>query len=573
MKSKKLLATLLTVSIAASAGLTGCGNKEEGKNDSAKEVDKKQEGKSEKDKEQYLNAGSGEPTSLDPALVNDDTSLAPQGLLYEGLTRLTPQEDGTGKLDPGVAEKWEVSKDGLKYTFNLRKDAKWSDGKPVTAKDFEYSWKRLCDKKTGAKSAGVIKDVIKNSGDIMEGKKSVDELGVKAVDDYTFEVMLEKPCGYFMELTYFGGLKPVRKDIIEKHGKKYGSEAEYVVGNGAYTLKEWTHKNKLTFIKNENYWDKDKIHLTTINWKVMQDDNSKMQAFQNGELDSIFVIDPEWIEKFKQDPNNEFINSHGNNVDYLLMNVKKNKFLKNEKIRKALAVSFSREEFVKGVWNDQAVPMYGYVTEGLSLDGVSYKKFVDNDFIKKIQEENKDPKKLLQEGLKELGLSEDPSQVTFSLFARGTSEAQKQEVEFFQQKWKESLGINVKIEQMDNNIMYSRVQKGDFDMSFNGWFADYNDPNAFLYAFHSKDGDYKDAGWVNKKYDDALIKAKSTTDPKERAKLYGEAEKALVYEDTVIIPVMSTKNPRFRKKYIKNYHTTEFGRDDYKGVYTSGRTK
>lgn len=573
MKSKKLLATLLAVSMISSVALVGCGGKEEGKNEPGKTEQNKEEKSVEKDAEQFLNSAGGEPTSLDPAMVNDDTSMTPQGLLYEGLTRLTPQEDGTGKLEPGVAEKWDISKDGLKYTFHLRKDAKWSDGQPVTAKDFEYSWKRLCDPKTGGKSAFILNNIVKNSTDVIKGKKPVDELGVKALDDNTFEVTLQEPCGYFMDLTYFGGLKPVRKDVVETYGKKYGSEAQYVIGNGAYTLKEWVHKNKMTFEKNENYWDKEKINLKTVNWKIIKDSNAKLQAFQSGEIDSIFVTEPEWIEKFKQDENNEFINSHGNNVDYLLMNVGKNKFLKNEKIRKALAISFSREEFVKGVWNDQAVPMYGYVTEGLTLDGTSYKKFVDNDFIKKIAEENKDPKKLLQQGLKELGLPEDTSKVSFTLLARGTGESEKQEAEFFQQKWNESLGIDIKVEQMDYNIMYDRVEKGDFDMAFNGWFADYNDPSAFLDAFHSEIGQYKAAGWKNEKYDKNVEKAKKTLDPKERAKLYGEAEEELVYKDTLIIPVMSTKNPRFRKKYVKNLNTTEFGRDDYKGAYTAGRTK
>lgn len=573
MKSKKLLATLLAVSMISSVALVGCGGKEEGKNEPGKTEQNKEEKSVEKDAEQFLNSAGGEPTSLDPAMVNDDTSMTPQGLLYEGLTRLTPQEDGTGKLEPGVAEKWDISKDGLIYTFHLRKDAKWSDGQPVTAKDFEYSWKRLCNPKTGGKSAFILNNIIKNSSDVIKGKKPVDELGVKAIDDNTFEVTLQEPCGYFMDLTYFGGLKPVRKDIIEKYGKQYGTETQYVVGNGAYTLKEWVHKNKMTFEKNENYWDKDKIHLKTVNWKIIKDSNAKLQAFQSGEIDSIFVTEPEWIEKFKQDENNVFINSHGNNVDYLLMNIAKNKFLKNEKVRKALAISFSREDFVKGVWNDQAVPMYGYVTEGLTLDGTSYKKFVNNDFIKKIAEENKDPKKLLQQGLKELGLPEDTSKVSFTLLARGTGESEKQEAEFFQQKWQESLGIDVKVQQVDFNIMYDRVEKGDFDMAFNGWFADYNDPSAFLDAFHSGIGQYKAAGWKNEKYDKNVEKAKKTLDPKERAKLYGEAEEELVYKDTLIIPVMSTKNPRFRKKYVKNLNTTEFGRDDYKGAYTAGRTK
>lgn len=569
MKSKKFLASILAISVLASSSLIGCGNKGDKKSDNTK---KATNNLGEKDSDQTYNICGHEPDSLDPGTSGSDNAWSPQGLLYEGLTRLTPTEDGIGKIDPGVAEKWDMSKDGLKYTFHLRKDAKWSDGKRLTAKDFEYSWKRIVDPKTGAPYQAVFNGIVKNAAEIGENKKKIDELGVKAVDDYTFEVTLDKPCGYFMELTYFAVLKPVRKDVIEKHGKKYGTEADELIGNGAYTLKEWVHKNKMVFTKNNNYWDNGNVFLNQINWKMIRDENAKMQAYQTGEIDSVFVVDAEWIKKFKEDPESIYENHVGNNLDYFILNFK-NKYFANEKIRKAMAISFSREGFIDVVANGLGKATYGLIPDSINIDGTPYTKMVDNQFVKKIMDENKDPKKLFLEGLKEVGAEQDPNKISFRIYTRGTSEQDKQEAEYYQQQWKENLGVNIKIEQMDYNIMYDKVAAGNFDIGLAGWFADWNDPSSYLDNHNSDTGYYKTTGWVNKKYNEKVLKAKETIDAKERAKLYGEAEKILIYDDTAIIPIYFGKTSTFMKKYIKNYHKSNFGFGDYKGVYISGRNK
>ncbi|MFX0548067.1 peptide ABC transporter substrate-binding protein [Hathewaya histolytica] len=570
MKSKKVLASLLALSVLASSTLLGCGNKEEAK--PANKTENSVETTGEKDKDQTYNVCGHEPDTLDPNLSSSDTAWRPQGFLYEGLTRYTPTEDGLGKIDPGVAEKWNMSKDGLKYTFNIRKDAKWSDGKRLTAKDFEYSWKRAVDPKNGAPYQALFNGIVKNATEVGKNKKSIDELGIKAIDDYTFEVTLEKPCGYFMELTYFPVLKPVRKDVIDKHGKKYGTEADTIVGNGAYTLKEWTNKNKMAFVKNENYWDKENVFLSTMNWKIIRDENARMQAYQTGEIDSVFVVDGQWIEKFKQDTESIYDNTVGNSLDYFILNFK-NKYFANEKIRKAMAISFSREGFIDVVANGLGKATYGLIPDSITMGGTPYTKLVDNKFIKKIMDQNKDPKKLFMEGLKEVGGEQDPNKLTFRIYTRGTSEQDKQEAEYYSQQWKENLGINIKLEQMDYNIMYKKIEAGDFDIGLAGWSADWNDPSAYLDNHNSDTGYYKTVGWVNKKFNTALLKAKETMDMNERAKLYGEAEKILIYDDTAIIPIYFGMTSTFRKKYIKNYKTGSFGFGDLKGVYISGRNK
>lgn len=576
MKSKKLMATLLALTVVASSALAGCGGgekKEDGKKEPEKQTTGKAENDAPKDAEQFYNSTAGEPTTLDPALAGSNTAWAPQGMIYEGLTRYQPQADGSGKIEPGVAESWEPSKDGLKYTFKLRKDAKWHDGKPVTAKDFVYSWQRVVNPKTGSGYGTVLNGIVKNATDIVNGKKKPEELGVKAVDDHTFEVELENPCGFFQELTYFAVLKPVRQDIIEKHGKKYGTQAEYVMGNGAYKITEWNHKNKLVFEKNNDYWDAKNRFLTKVTWKMIYDENAKMQAFQNGEVDAVFVRDAEWIDKFKQDDTATYADNVGNNLDYFLVNAK-NEYLKNAKVRQALTLGFDRDEFCKSIINGLGVPAYGMIPPSISLEeGKPYVSMVKNDFIKQLQEEKKDPKKLLQEGLKELGKPEDTSKVQLRLYSRGTAEKDKEEAEFFQQQFKEKLGIDLKVVQMDYGIMYDKVNKGDFDLALGGWFADWNDPSSYLDNHNSIDGYYRYTGWVNKEYDQLSKKAKNTLDTKERAELYGKAEKILIHDEAGIIPVYIGKNSTFRRKYVKNFFTTDFGFGDLKGVYISGRKK
>lgn len=575
MKSKKLMATLVALTVVASSALVGCGGEEKKENKNEKKAGEvaKIDNDSPKDAEQYYNSTAGEPNSLDPGKASTNTDWSPQGMIYEGLTRYQPQPDGTGKIEPGVAESWEMSKDGLKYTFKLRKDSKWHDGKGVTAKDFVYSWQRVVDQKTGCPYATVFNGIVKNATDISNGKKKAEELGVKATDDYTFEVELEKPCGFFMELTYFSVLKPVRQDVVEKYGKKYGTEASNIMGNGAYKLKEWVHKNKLVFEKNNDYWDAKNRFLTKVTWKMIYDENAKMQAFQNGEVDAVFVRDAEWIDKFKQDDTATYADNVGNNLDYFLVNAK-NEYLKNAKVRQALTLGFDRDEFCKSIINGLGVPAYGMIPPSISLEeGKPYVSMVKNDFIKQLQEEKKDPKKLLQEGLKELGKPEDTSKVQLRLYSRGTAEKDKEEAEFFQQQFKEKLGIDLKVVQMDYGIMYDKVNKGDFDLALGGWFADWNDPSSYLDNHNSIDGYYRYTGWVNKEYDQLSKKAKNTLDTKERAELYGKAEKILIHDEAGIIPVYIGKNSTFRRKYVKNFFTTDFGFGDLKGVYISGRKK
>jgi len=265
MNFKKMVAVMSTIAVASSLFM-GCGG---GSNNSASSGDT---GKI--DSEQYLNDFLGaEPGTLDPSKCADSYGNGILQDILEPLTRLEDDKDGKSVLKEAGAEKWESNKEGTVWTFKIREN-KWSDGQPVKAQDYEYGIKRSLDPNTGSPSAYLL-EPIKNAVPVGEGKMKVDELGVKAVDDKTLEITLSEPTPYFLSLTYQSSMLPQRKDIVEKHGEKYGSEKDTLVFNGPFVLNEWTHNSKVVLTKNDSYWDKDSVKLQTINYPVMNDLNSQ----------------------------------------------------------------------------------------------------------------------------------------------------------------------------------------------------------------------------------------------------------------------------------------------------------
>jgi oligopeptide transport system substrate-binding protein len=222
---------------------------------------------------------ASEPKTLDPSLNNALDGGNYILCAFEGLTRIGKD----GNIVAGAAESWETSPDGLVWTFHIRKDAKWSDGKDVTANDFIYAWKRTVDPKTAADYAYYIY-FIKNGEKINAGEADIDTLGVKALDEKTLEVTLENPCPFFTEIVAFPALVPQREDIVSADKDKWALNPSTYIGNGPYKLTAWEHDSKITFEKNDNYWDKDSIVAPKIEWYLMNDQNAILSAFKNGQV-------------------------------------------------------------------------------------------------------------------------------------------------------------------------------------------------------------------------------------------------------------------------------------------------
>ena len=565
MKSKRLLAALLTVSLTTSVVLVGCEKKTDEK---PAESGNKETSEVKMDKEQYLNVLlQAEPRTLDPSKSTDGYSSEVLTNVMESLTRLQADENGKGTIVPGAAEKWEQSEDGLTWTFHIR-DMKWSDGQPVTAEQFVYSIKRTLNPETASQYAFLLYP-IKNAEAYNGIKAKAEDVGVKAVNEKTLEFTLERPCSYFLDLTYFKVMEPQRQDIVEKNGDKYGTEADTMVFCGPFTIKEWVHNNKVELVKNPEYWDAENVKLEKATMKIIKEANSRMNELYNGSLDLGEVNKPEWIEKLDKTGKFNVKRYFEGGTTYTFFN-QNTKYFKNAKIRKAFIIARDREGTVKTLYKGIGEPATAFCTPAVKIDGIDYRDRANYFPVDDLKKDNPDPKALFIEGLKELGLDPDPSKHTVKMIQSGTSATNKEFAEFEQQNYKNVLGVNIEPDYCEWAVFQSRTDEGEYEAAGQTWVGDYNDPSTFFDIWLSNAG-INNTGWKSEKYDEIVKKANGTKDPEEKAKLFKEAEKILIYEEAVINPGIYRYYNTYLRNYVKNYSKAAFGSIDLKNTYTDGR--
>ncbi len=557
MKFKKLMAVVTTFAVA-SALFVGCGG-----NDSASSG-----GDTTKiDSEQLYNGYLGaEPGTLDSSKCSDTYGNSILYDIMEPLTRLEDDKDGNGVLVAAGAEKWESNENGTVWTFHLR-DNKWSDGQAVKAQDYEYGIKRSLDPKTGSPYAYLLTP-IKNAEAVNEGKMGLQDLGVKAVDDKTLEITLSEPTPYFLSLTYQTPMFPLRQDIVEKNGEKYGSEKETLIYNGPFTVTDWTHNSKLVLAKNDSYWDKDNVKLQTINYPIMQDINAIYNSLENNSIDSAGVTKPEWRDRFAKNDKLENVRVVNQRVNFAFYNHKDTIF-KNNNIRQAFSLGMDREEIANTIFNGIHEPAYGWVPKSVTGDGEKEYRSVVTEPLKEIKDKNSDAKALLIKGMEELGLGSDPATLKVKFTLGGTDQWFRTFGEYLQQMYKKTLGVNLEIEFLEWPLFQSKVQKGEFQIGYMSWGAEFNDPISMLKLVTS-DSTAILSGWKNEKYDELIKKASVEMDAQKRLELYKEAEKVL-FDDAVLCPVVYTASNIFRYKYLKGVSDNPFSTAGSKQVYTQGR--
>ena len=571
---------LLTATMITSSILIGCGETNNKKDNNKKEAsateDKNSKGgdAGEKmDEDQHFNILLGtDPKTLDASKSTDTIASELFVNTMETLTRLEEDKDGNFKVVPGVAKEWKKSEDGLKWTFTLR-DSNWSDGKAVTVDDFIYSWTRTLNPKTAAQYAQILYP-IKNAIEFNKGKASAEDLGLKKVDEHTFEVELASPCPYFLDLTYFTTLVPQRKDIVEKYGDKYGTERENVIFNGPFVISDWKHDNEIILEKNPEYWDKEAVKLDKVSMRVIKEPNAVMNEGMNGNLDAFRVSKPEWVKKFDETKEYEVKHDFAGSSWYLLFN-QNNKYLKNAKIRKAISLALDREGYVKTV--DRGIPEVATACcpPRVNIGEEEYRDVVKRDYIEDLKKENegKTAKDLFVEGLKEINEDPDPSKVMLKLLAQdGSGARSKESAEYMQANLKKELGIDVKVDLQKFAIFQKLMDNLDYDMVFAGWHGDYNDPNTFFEIFKS-DSTMQRTGWKNEEFDKLINKAANTIEPKDRVKIFEQAEEILLVKDAVISPMTFGRTNTYVKKYVKRYSKPTWSQRDFKNTYISGSEK
>lgn len=465
---------------------------------------------------------SAEPPTIDPALASDSTSGSILRNVFEGLTQTTVD----GEVVPGVAESWELSEDGLVYTFKLRKDSLWSNGDPVTAKDFEYAWKRVLNPDTASQYASILFP-IKGAEEYNSGKGKAEEVGIKVVDDQTLEVTLKAPTPYFLEVTSFYTLMPVNQKVVEKE-KEWAMEAgENYVTNGPFVLETWNHNSDYVLAKNDQYWDKDNVQLEQVNVQIIESEATANAEFQSGGIDYLGTpYSPVSLDSIDTYRSEGTLKTEPHTAIYWYKINTTDKAMNNVNIRKALALAVDRKALIENVTKGEQIPALGYVPptiEGFEEDR-GYMK--DADF--------KQAKEYLAKGLKELGMK-DPSELKVEI-SINTSEAHSTIAQFVQEGWVQNLGINASIRNSEWQVYLDELSALQYQVGRLGWIADYNDATSFLDMYATADNGNNDTGWENPDFKAKLEEANQEKDPAKRQELLKEAE-AIMIEDMPVIPL------------------------------------
>ncbi|KKX54892.1 peptide ABC transporter substrate-binding protein [Brevibacillus borstelensis] len=542
---KKNIFVAMSSILVLGAALAGCGGGNTAQPaDGQKPAENPQAATPEKTGPKVLKLNlHSEPPTADPGLSEDTTSAAIIRATFDGLTRV----GADGQPHESVAEKIEISEDGLTYTFKLR-DSKWSNGDPLTAKDFEYAWKRALDPKTASNYAYQLY-YVKNGEAFNKGKVGADEVGVKALDEKTLEVKLENPTPFFLELTAFPTYFPVNQKVVEADAK-WAGEAKTHVGNGPYKMESWEHKNKLVLVKNENYWDKDSVKLDKIEFAMVEDENTELSMFDNGEIDwagsPTSALPTDAIPALKESGKMKTQPIAG--TYWYKFNTEKPPF-NNVKIRKAFAYAIDRQSLIDNILQTGQLPAMGALPMSMAVNKDGY--FKDNDV--------ETAKKLLEEGLKELGMSKLPP-ITLSY---NTSEGHKKIAEAIQDQWKKNLGVDVKLENKEWKVYIEDLHQGNYQVGRMGWLGDFNDPINFLELYKEKDGGNNDTRWENAQYKELLNKSATIQNHEERLKVLGEAEKILM-DEMPIMPIYFYTQSWVQKDNVKGVVISGLGDVDWK---------
>ncbi|WP_248926616.1 peptide ABC transporter substrate-binding protein [Paenibacillus hamazuiensis] len=485
-----------------------------------------------------------EPPALDSSTATASPAITILNAIGEGLYRLNKD----GKPEPGLAKELpHISADGLVYTIPLREGLMWADGSPLKAGDFEFAYKRTLDPATKAKLAPMLvwikggSELMKAKPEELEAKKAA--LGVKAKDDKTLEITLEKPVAFFTDQLSMPIFFPQKPDFVKAQGDKYGSEAGAVLGAGPFKLEQWDH-HQLMLVKNDKYWDAKNVKLGKVSVRIVKDAGEGLKLYGEDQI-GLAELKGEQIAAYKgrQDVavKREFVTA------YILINQNPlyAPFLQNAKIRRALAASIDTKQLADGLMGGVSVPAAGLVPLGIA-DGAG------QEFRKTAGETMSgfDPdkaKQLLAEGLAEIGLTELPK---FKLSADDT-EIAKKTVEFILAQWKTNLGIEVEGDPMPYAQRAQKMQDAkDFQALIALWGADYNDPMTFLDPWLTDNKSFNYITYRSKPFDDLVKAADKEADTARRARLLVDAEKRLM-EDMPLIPLYFRARPFAKKTNVE----------------------
>lgn len=505
--------------------------------------------------EQVLNlAIASEPPTIDPALATDSTSGAIIKNVFEGLTAMNNE----GEVLPAAAESWEVSEDGLTYTFTLRDGNVWSNGDPVTASDFEFAWKRVLNPETASQYASILY-VIEGAEAYNSGEGEADAVGVTAVDEKTLEVKLANPTSFFLELTAFYTYMPVHQATVEADANWALDAGDAYVSNGPFSLQEWAHSSHYVLVKSDSYWDAENVALDTVNVQIIEAESTANAEFQAGGIDYLgspySTVSLDAIDLYRA---NEELNVAPYAAIYWYKLNTTDEVTSNVNIRKALALAIDRQGLVDNITKGGQLPALGLVPPTIAGFEDDRGYFADADYDA--------AKEYLATGLEELGLA-DASELTINI-SINTSEAHSTIAQFIQEGWAQNLGINVNIDNTEWQVYLERLNVLDFQVARMGWIADYNDASSFLDMYRTADSGNNDTGWENEEFKSLIDQASAEQDPAVRTDLQLQAE-AIIVDEMPVIPIYYYTNLYVVQDHVENMSPDAFGNINLKDVSIS----
>ncbi|MBI3805892.1 MAG: peptide ABC transporter substrate-binding protein [Nitrospirae bacterium] len=453
---------------------------------------------------------TSEPPTLDWSLATDNVSIRVIENLMEGLAEYDPQL----RPRPAIAQSWEVSPDGLRYLFHLREDVFWTDGKRVTAGDFEYSWKRLLDPKTASEYAYFLYD-LRGAAEYNAGEtKDPDRVGVKALDEKTLQVDLKKPAVYFPSITTFTATFPLRRDLIEQYGERW-TEPAHLITCGPFRLNEWRHEYRLTLDANDRYYG-GRPALDRLVFYVVEEETTALTLYETDHLDRV-ALPPVAIPRYQHHP--DYIHAPFLRGYYYGFNIERAPF-NDVRVRRAFALAIDRNEIPK-ILKGGEIPATSWIPEGM----FGYNPKIGLGF---------DPERA-KALLAEAGHPSGAGLPTITL-AFNTDPTNRLIAENIQAQWKRNLGVSIELDNMEWKVYLKRLKEETPQIFRLGWGADYPDPDNFMNLFTSTSGNNY-SHWKNADYDRLISEAASEPDETKRRNLYDETQRILTERAAPMIPL------------------------------------
>jgi len=483
---------------------------------------------------------ASEPETIDPTMISSVDGSNYTQHTFEGLMKYVPIETSATSEDSGVnllvadygqAESYEVSEDGLTYTFHLRDDICWSDGEPVTANDFVYSWQRLANPETAADYGYLLDGIVENWSEIQAGEKAPEELGITAVDDKTLEIRLVALCPYFTDMCCFSTLMPLRQDVIEEYDTAW-TDPENFVCNGPYVMSDWVHDSYIEMVPNDYYYAPTG-GPSKITWYLSADQTSMLASYQAGEYDFFDSVPADQITALRE--SGDCFVADQICTYYLYLNCDE---ITDWRVRAAINLVIDRENIVENVTQGGQTPATGLVAAGVTTyDDQVWTDVYDNVLFGALQEMYPDYDlsdydercDLAEELLDEAVEDGYDTSVTID-YEYNTSETHKAIAEAVQADVADNLGIDIVLNNQEWNVYTTNLGEGSFGMARLGWSADYDDPVTYVELLVN-DGTYNYGHWVSDEYTELVAQAKSMADGEERDALMAEAEALMFSED------------------------------------------